>query len=158
MWSGGNAEYERGLLVVTQLWRQWHIQWLLWHTGNSLSDGPGTWDVACKLSVLLSSPVLGSEWPPVPAAAEPESPEGLQLSLLFAAITARPARLPRGSTKHWDLPVLQMGKCTSRDDLNSRETRIFHWKCRDLCVLAWKELLQTDLQYLLTLVHFKAVQ
>lgn len=90
-------------------------------------------DLACKLSVVLSSPVLASEWPPVPAAVEPESPEGLMAALLFAAIIARPARLPRGSTKHWDLPVLQMGKCTSRDDLNSRETIIAHWKCQDLC-------------------------
>lgn len=76
MWSWGSVEYERALLAVIQLWTQWHIQWLLWHTGNSLSDGPRTWYLACKLSLAGSSPVLGSEWPPVPAAAEAREPRG----------------------------------------------------------------------------------
>lgn len=100
-------------------------------TASVMAPGLGTWPVNCHRQAAALSLVQSDHQSQL--LQRPGSPEGQWLSILFAAIIARPARLPRGSTKHWDLPVLQMGKCTSRDYLNSRETIIFHWKCQDLC-------------------------
>ena len=132
MWSWANVGfYERSRLAVIQLWTQLHKQWLLSHTGSSFSDDSRTWYLAYKLSLVGSSPWSGPAWPPVPAASKAGEPRGA-VAIYSAAVIARPARLTGGSTKHWDLPVLQMGKCTSRDALNPRDTIVFHWKYQGL--------------------------